>query len=85
MYRAYGIGRHSGSTYEVDHLIPLELGGSNARANLFPEPAKPRPGFHQKDRLENWTHDHVCSGARALRSMQRRIARNWLTLYRAAF
>ena len=32
---------------EVDHLIPLELGGDNAVTNLWVEPAEPHPGFHR--------------------------------------
>ena len=40
----YGIrGSHHGSAYEVDHLISLELGGSNEVANLWPEAATPKP------------------------------------------
>ena len=43
-------------TFEVDHLIPLELGGDNVIANLWAEPATPTPGFHQKDLVENYLH-----------------------------
>jgi hypothetical protein len=85
VYRAYGIRQHSRSTYEVDHLVPLEAGGSNVRANLFPEAAAPTPGFHQKDRLENWAHAGICDGSLPLRSTQRRIAGNWLAVYRSVF
>lgn len=42
--RRYGITKHSRATYEMDHLLPLELGGSNRQANLWPEAAAPRPG-----------------------------------------
>jgi hypothetical protein len=73
VYAEYGITRHSRGSYEVDHLVPLELGGSNSITNLFPEAATPRPGFHEKDRLENMTHDAVCSRARALRATRRSI------------
>ncbi|MEA2272490.1 MAG: hypothetical protein QOI98_1198 [Solirubrobacteraceae bacterium] len=85
VFRAYGVTSHSRATYEVDHLVPLELGGSNAQANLFAEPAGPQPGFHQKDGLENRLHAQVCRGSRSLKSAQRGIARDWLTLYRAEF
>lgn len=78
----YGIHHHSAATFEVDHLVPLELGGSNARANLFAEPAAPVPGFHQKDILENKLHAMVCSGHMALQRAQHLIARNWLKAYR---
>jgi hypothetical protein len=63
VYAAYGISVHfNGATGEVDHLVSLELGGSNVGANLFPEAAAPRPGSHEKDRLENRLHAEVCSG-----------------------
>jgi hypothetical protein len=53
VYRAYGMSRHfDGRSDEVDHLVSLELGGTNARSNLFPEAATPRPGSHEKDKLE---------------------------------
>lgn len=70
--------RGYGSTLEIDHIISLELGGSNAIANLYPERA---PGFHVKDKLENRLHQMVCSGSIALRAAQQGIAQNWQTLY----
>jgi hypothetical protein len=82
VYREYGIRAHHEAQYEIDHLVPLEDGGSNSIANLFPEAALPRPGFHQKDRLENRTHTQICDGTLNLRSTQRRFARNWIELYR---
>ena len=73
-YPAYGIP--SGTTSELDHLIPLELGGANDAANLWPEVGSlPNP----KDHVENALHDAVCSGRVALGSAQRAIARNWET------
>lgn len=80
-YREYGIKKHRAGEYEVDHLISLELGGSNDIANLWPEPAEPRPGFHEKDKVENYLHEQVCSGAMPLRQAQEQIATNWLQVY----
>ena len=80
-YAEYGITSHAPGQYEVDHLISLELGGSNDIANLFPEAAEPRPGFHEKDQVENWLHDQVCRGAMPLAAAQTGIARNWLQFY----
>ncbi len=80
-YAEYGISHHSPGQYEVDHLVPLELGGSNDIANLWPEAAYPTPGFHEKDQLENYLHDQVCSGAMSLTDAQREIATNWLAVY----
>jgi hypothetical protein len=86
VYRAYGLRRHfDGANGEVDHLVSLELGGSNARANLFPEAAAPRPGSHEKDRLENALHREVCDGRISLKRAQRLIAGDWVAAYRARF
>ena len=83
---AYGLRRHfDGRDGEVDHLVSLELGGSNSAANLFPEAATPRPGSHEKDRLENALHREVCEGRISLPRAQRLIARNWVAAYRARF
>ena len=81
VYREYGILTHTSGTYEVDHLISLELGGSNDIANLWPEPADPTPGFRQKDKVENYLHDQVCQGKMDLKTAQVKIASNWLAIY----
>ena len=81
VYAEYGITHHSAGEYEVDHLISLELGGSNDIANLWPEPAEPRPGFHEKDKVENYLHQQVCSGSMALKDAQAQIANDWLAVF----
>jgi len=81
VYGEYGVRTHRAGEYEVDHLISLELGGSNDIANLWPEAAEPRPGFHEKDQVENYLHDRVCAGAMPLQQAQEQIATNWLALY----
>lgn len=78
VYREYGIPSHQPGQYEVDHLVSLELGGSNDIANLWPEAAEPRPGFHEKDRYENFVHEQICRGEISLQEGQRRIAEDWL-------
>ena len=80
-YAEYGITSHAPGQYEVDHLVSLELGGSNDIANLWPELASPKPGFHEKDKVENYLHNQVCSGAISLQQAQAEIATNWLAVY----
>jgi hypothetical protein len=80
-YLEYGIRSHRAGQYEIDHLVSLELGGSNVIANLWPEAASPEPGFHQKDMVENYLHDQVCSGHMSLQQAQRDEAANWLAIY----
>jgi hypothetical protein len=81
VYAEYGITSHTSGQYEIDHFIPLELGGSNDISNLWPEPASPTPGFHQKDKVENYLHDQVCSGAMSLTDAQHAIASDWVAVY----
>ncbi|HTZ10097.1 MAG TPA: hypothetical protein VMB72_13560, partial [Acidimicrobiales bacterium] len=79
---AYGEGGPP-SAYELDHLVPLELGGSSATANLWPEPDdRPRPGVaNSKDPVEDALHALVCRGRRGRRPplglAQRLVAENW--------
>lgn len=82
VYQEYGIvyPRPFG-TYEADHFIPLTLGGSNDIANLFPEAAEPKSGFKEKDLVENYLHQKVCSGDISLSSAQHAIANNWVAVY----
>jgi len=84
IFREYGIKSHPTGAYEVDHLISLELGGSNDVSNLWPEAAKPTPGFHEKDKVENYLHAQVCKGAITLGEAQKEIAINWLGVLQAA-
>ena len=81
VYARYGVA-HVPYAHEVDHLVSLELGGSNAIANLWPEPYAGRWGAHTKDALETRLHDLVCSGEIGLRYAQRIEARNWVAAYR---
>jgi hypothetical protein len=65
------------SGYEVDHLIPLELGGSPASLeNIWPEPIE---SAKQKDVVENELHDLVCSGRMQLKQAQHAIVKDWKT------
>jgi hypothetical protein len=81
VYDRYGV-RHVSYAHEVDHLVSLEIGGSNAVANLWPEPYAGRWGARTKDVLENRLHELVCSGRLALRKAQRIEARDWVVAYR---
>ena len=80
-YAGYGITRRLPGQYEVDHLVSLQLGGSNDLSNLWPEAASPKPGFHEKNRVENYLRDQVCKANITLKAAQVAIASNWVTVY----
>jgi hypothetical protein len=70
------------SSYEEDHLISLEIGGSpKDPRNLWPEPYASDSGARIKDKVENKLHDLVCSGKISLSTAQNAIASNWWLAY----
>ena len=78
VYAEYGVSYPQAlGAYEVDHFIPLEIGGSNDLTNLWPEPATPTPGFHQKDQFENFEHGQVCNGTISVDEAQSRMVSDW--------
>ena len=81
VFAAYGIPYDRRAEYEVDHLIPLELGGANDARNLWPQSYSQKLGARQKDRAENWLRREVCAGRVPLEQAQRRMARNWYSVY----
>ena len=78
---AYGQHDVSG---ELDHEIPLELGGANDARNLWVENYRGFLDADDKDRLENYLHDAVCSGRMPLQTAQEAIAADWVKAYCAA-
>ncbi len=86
VYRAYGITRREPYEYEVDHLVSLELGGSNSARNLWPQSYKTTPwNARVKDRLENTYHYDVCKRGVDLRTVQTKIAGDWIAAYKERF
>jgi len=83
--RAYGAGG-SVSAYELDHLVPLEVGGSSDTRNLWPElDDHPAPDVaNSKDQVEGELHDLVCDALTVgpylpLATAQMLIASDWTT------
>ena len=83
VFAEYGIPWSEHANYEVDHIISLELGGSNDISNLFPESYLIQYNAHVKDGLENHLHSLVCSGALPIATAQAEISSNWVQYYLA--
>lgn len=83
VYLEYGLPHHKPGEFEVDHLISLELGGSNDIKNLWPESYHTRPwNAHVKDKLENRLHELVCTGKISLKEAQQTISKDWISAYK---
>lgn len=83
VFQEYGIPWSARSNYEVDHLISLELGGSNDISNLFPESHLIKNNSYTKDAFENYLHKQICTGKLSITDAQYEIATDWAT-YNAA-
>lgn len=76
LMKAYGyINGTSARGYELDHLIPLELGGDPTSVkNLWPEP---HPTSYTKDHVENKLHSEMCAGKITLRHARYIMRHDW--------
>jgi hypothetical protein len=70
-------------TCELDHLVPLELGGADGMGNIWPEcgpadVALRERYFKQKDLVEDYLAAKVRSGKMPIEEAQRDIASDWV-------
>jgi len=80
---AYGIPWSKASSYELDHLVELAIGGASDTRNLWPEPntfktATPSQYVHNdKDQAEQTAFSNLCSGKATLAHVQTQMANDW--------
>lgn len=81
-YRLVSARHGKMSDYELDHAIPIELGGATADPrNLWIEKHRGTYGSYAKDRLENRLHKLVCAGTLSLDEARREIWPHWIHYY----
>jgi hypothetical protein len=93
-YALYNITRPPNNTganqqCELDHLIPLEIGGADDLSNIWPQCSPgyagwTASGFRDKDKFENYLHRMVCAGSLSLTDAQLQISSDWLRYWTAA-
>jgi hypothetical protein len=74
VFRSYGIPVYRWHLYTIDHLVPLELGGTNDIRNLWPQPSAEA---RSKDADENMFSHFVAIGHYTLAKAQQMILKNW--------
>ena len=79
----YGVGGGNPHDFELDHLIPLELGGApDDPANLWPQPRSGPWNADLKDNLERTLNRRVCEGRVSLAEAQKAIRTDWIAAFR---
>jgi hypothetical protein len=82
LMREAGIPEADADKYELDHIVPLAVGGHPRKlVNLMLQPYEGALGARQKDRLELKLHDMVCAGELDLATAQREIGSDWGDAY----
>jgi len=86
IFREYGIRDPRPRSYEVDYLIPPDLGGTDDARNLWPQPyASGVWNARVKDALEDRLRMLVCEGQIDVSTAQHELARDWIGAYRKYF
>jgi hypothetical protein len=80
VFREYGIapprGHLARAEWEIDHLVPLCLGGADEAANLWPQN---RTTFRRKDQREAYACREVCAARLSLATAQGWFLGDWTT------
>jgi hypothetical protein len=65
------------NTYVIDHWIALEVGGSNDKKNLWPQPYE---DGQKKNKVEKYLYSRICNRTMNMSEAQSRI-KNWTYTY----
>ena len=81
--KAYGYADENLKHYQMDHLIPLSLGGSATDTkNIWPQQLIAQWSARRKDFLEETLHEKVCKGELGLKDAQEQIRTDWIAAYK---
>jgi hypothetical protein len=75
----YNSGTYGRTPVQLDHLIPLGIGGADEENNLWPQP---KDEALLKDRLEFRMRDMVCKEGYPIGKLQEEIRTNWWDAYK---
>lgn len=82
VYKSYGITTQNTSKYQLDFLVPLELGGASVARNLWPQSTKTSPlNAALKDKLDAKLHELACTGKVSFADAQQAVSQNWAAAY----
>lgn len=79
IFASYGLTAET--SYVIDRLISIDLGGANTIKNLWPQPTAGEWNSQLKDQLERELRRRVCNGSLDLQTAQQEIAKDWVAAY----
>ncbi len=86
VFGSYGIAKPIPGEFEVDYLIPPDLGGTADPRNLWPQPySRGVWNSRVKDALEDRLKVLVCAGKMGLADAQRDLQNGWVEAYKRHF
>jgi hypothetical protein len=81
--KQYGYSDPNMKHYQMDHLIPLSLGGNPTDPkNIWPQVLVTKWSARRKDYLEQVMHDKVCKGELSLKEAQDVFRTDWIAGYK---
>lgn len=80
VFKEYNIAYPPRGLYQVDRLIPFELGGSTDIKNLWPQ-SDVYPGFNEKDAAEHYLRALVCNRTMNSTEAQYKIKTDWVKVF----
>lgn len=86
--RDYGVPVKADADRQLDHFKPIALGGCpDCKENLWYQYAEPRPGYAEKDWVENVLHALVCARPVPLMTLDaaQDAVSNWVAIYLILF
>lgn len=78
---SYGIHPDDFGEYTIDHFIPLSLGGTNNKENLWPQRVKGPYGATEKAKSDFYLYEQFCNGKITLEEAHRLIRKDWVKVY----
>lgn len=76
VYKRYDVP-YDTTKYQIDHFIPISIGGSHDPENLWPQPIVNNAGFYEKQQVAQYLHEAVCRGDLELEDARSVIRRDW--------
>jgi hypothetical protein len=82
VFKRYRLAWERRGEFNIDHLIPTELGGADTIDNLWPQRVNARPyGADRKELLTEILLEKVRTGKMTLAQAQEEIRRDWIDAF----